>query len=167
MKISLEQVHEEAFTQFNREVIRPTEKGIQLDQAKVLEVLPQRSPMLFIDSVSLLNVEENFIKAHCELEKHWDMLEGHFPSYPLWPGVLQVEMMGQAGEILWAYQENVRQIEVQLTHIYQSRYMNAIRPPAVIDVQAKIFDHGFSFIVIAQSVVQNQLCSACIIQVLK
>lgn len=167
MKIPILKEHEEIFQRFNKEIIHPPGgSSIELTSQEVMEILPQRRPMLFIDSVSILNAGENFIRAHCDLEKHWDMLEGHFPTKPLWPGVLQVEMMGQAGEILWAYQKERRKVEVQLTHIYQSRYMSIITPPARIDVHAKVFDHGFSFIAIAQSVVDDVLCSACVIQVL-
>ena len=62
-------------------------------------LLPHRAPMLLIDRV----VETDYLTSivtETTVKKESVFLEGHFPNYPLLPGVILIEMMFQAGGIL-------------------------------------------------------------------
>ena len=66
---------------------------------EVLEVLPQRYPILLIDRV--LELEEGKrIVAMKNVTIGEPYFQGHFPTLPMMPGVYMLEAMAQAGGIL-------------------------------------------------------------------
>jgi len=70
-----------------------------LDIAGVLKALPHRYPLLLVDRVVSLEPGERIhaVKAVSFNEQYF---QGHFPSRPIMPGVLQIEAMAQAAAIL-------------------------------------------------------------------
>jgi 3-hydroxyacyl-[acyl-carrier-protein] dehydratase len=48
-----------------------------------------------IDRIVALDVDGRSIKSLCRVPRQSTVFEGHFPGYPLLPGVLQVECMAQ------------------------------------------------------------------------
>lgn len=69
-----------------------------MDIEKIKEILPHRYPFLFIDKI--LNIEENKIIALKQVTYNEWFFIGHFPNFPIMPGVLMVEAMAQASGIL-------------------------------------------------------------------
>ncbi len=66
---------------------------------EVMEILPQRYPILLIDRV--LELEEGKrIVALKNVTIGEPYFQGHFPSLPMMPGVYMLEAMAQAGGIL-------------------------------------------------------------------
>jgi 3-hydroxyacyl-[acyl-carrier-protein] dehydratase len=70
-----------------------------MDIAQIMSILPHRYPFLLIDRI--LEMEP---KSHIVALKNVTINEphfaGHFPDYPIMPGVLVVEAMAQAGGAL-------------------------------------------------------------------
>lgn len=70
-----------------------------LDIHKILELLPHRYPFLLIDRV--LNCEPGkTITALKNVTINEPFFIGHFPGYPVMPGVLIIEAMAQTAAIL-------------------------------------------------------------------
>ncbi len=76
---------------------RPT--AIRLDINEIMQILPHRYPFLLIDRVVEL-VRMKRIVAIKNVTINEPFFQGHFPSYPIMPGVLMVEAMAQAGGAL-------------------------------------------------------------------
>ena len=68
------------------------------DIRQVMEKLPHRYPFLLVDRV--LSVAEGKIVAIKNVTINEEFFLGHFPGFPVMPGVLIVEAMAQAGGIL-------------------------------------------------------------------
>lgn len=66
---------------------------------KVLEYLPHRYPFLLIDRV-LSHEAGKELRALKNVTINEPFFNGHFPKYPVMPGVLIIEAMAQAAAIL-------------------------------------------------------------------
>ena len=76
---------------------RPT--ATSLDINEIMQILPHRYPFLLIDRVVEL-VRMQRIVAIKNVTINEPFFQGHFPRYPIMPGVLMVEAMAQAGGAL-------------------------------------------------------------------
>ncbi|MBW1812540.1 MAG: 3-hydroxyacyl-ACP dehydratase FabZ [Deltaproteobacteria bacterium] len=65
----------------------------------IMEVLPHRYPFLLIDRIIDLKKSES-LTALKNVTVNEPFFQGHFPSFPVMPGVLIIEAMAQAGGIL-------------------------------------------------------------------
>ncbi len=66
---------------------------------EIREYLPHRYPFLLVDRVTEL-VEGERIVAYKNITINEPFFDGHFPTYPVMPGVLITEAMAQAAGIL-------------------------------------------------------------------
>ncbi|TSB04787.1 3-hydroxyacyl-ACP dehydratase FabZ [Sphingorhabdus contaminans] len=69
------------------------------DVRRVMAVLPHRYPMLLVDRVEDIVVDER-IRAVKAVTMNEGFFQGHFPGRPIMPGVLIVEALAQAAGIL-------------------------------------------------------------------
>jgi 3-hydroxyacyl-[acyl-carrier-protein] dehydratase len=78
-----------------------TEGGVgrTYDIAQILNALPHRYPLLLVDRVKDLRVDEE-IHAIKAVSFNEAFFQGHFPGRPIMPGVLQIEALAQAAAIL-------------------------------------------------------------------
>ena len=73
---------------------------------KIRQILPHRYPMLLVDRVMELRRNTNdsepdgYIKAYKNVTINEEVFLGHFPNKPIYPGVMQIEGMAQAGGLL-------------------------------------------------------------------
>lgn len=69
------------------------------DVQKIKEILPHRFPFLLVDRVTALTSKES-IEAYKNITINEEVFQGHFPIKPVYPGVLVIEGMAQAGGVL-------------------------------------------------------------------
>ncbi len=70
-----------------------------LDIRRVLAALPHRYPMLLVDRVEEIVIDER-ITAIKAVSFNESFFQGHFPGRPIMPGVLIVEALAQAAGVL-------------------------------------------------------------------
>lgn len=70
-----------------------------MDVNEIRKYLPHRYPFLLIDRVTELTVGESIV-AYKNITINEGIFEGHFPDYPVFPGVLILEAMAQACGVL-------------------------------------------------------------------
>lgn len=68
-----------------------------IDIRKILELLPHRYPFLLVDKV--ISLEEGRIVAVKNITFNEPQFTGHFPEYPIMPGVLILEALAQTAGI--------------------------------------------------------------------
>ncbi|CAG68247.1 3-hydroxyacyl-[acyl-carrier-protein] dehydratase [Acinetobacter baylyi] len=71
---------------------------LPMDIQKIREYLPHRYPFLLVDRV--VEVGENNIVGYKNVSINEEFFQGHFPDYPIMPGVLIVEALAQISGIL-------------------------------------------------------------------
>ncbi|WP_244552346.1 3-hydroxyacyl-ACP dehydratase FabZ [Allosphingosinicella indica] len=70
-----------------------------MDVRRVMAALPHRYPMLLVDRVESLIVDQS-IAAIKAVTMNEEFFQGHFPGRPIMPGVLIVEALAQAAGVL-------------------------------------------------------------------
>lgn len=62
--------------------------------SEVLTMLPQKYPFVFIDKILDYKEGEYAVGEWLAKENEWYFV-GHYPDYPVLPGILQAEAIGQ------------------------------------------------------------------------
>ena len=71
---------------------------VALENIDIRDILPHRYPMLLVDRI--LEMGADFIVGVKNVTANEPFFMGHFPDFPVMPGVLIVEAMAQCGGIL-------------------------------------------------------------------
>ena len=79
---------------------------------QIREYLPHRYPFLLVDRV--VDVTDNAIVGYKNVSINEEFLQGHFPGYPIMPGVLIVEALAQVSGILGFIMNNEKPSEGSL-----------------------------------------------------
>ncbi len=101
--------------------------------------LPHRYPFLLIDKVIDIKKNESII-AQKNVSYNEPFFQGHFPDYPVFPGVLLLEAMAQATAIL-DIESNDRDMSKQLYYfvgIDRARFKKQVVPGDIIIINAKL-----------------------------
>jgi UDP-3-O-[3-hydroxymyristoyl] N-acetylglucosamine deacetylase/3-hydroxyacyl-[acyl-carrier-protein] dehydratase len=77
--------------------VTPKSGGV-MDVKDVMKLLPHRYPFLMVDRV--VSVGDMHCTGVKNITINEPFFQGHFPSHPIMPGVLQLEAMAQVGSIL-------------------------------------------------------------------
>ncbi len=100
-----------------------------LDIDGILARLPHRYPFLMVDRV-LEVVPGKSIVAAKNVSANEAFFSGHFPGYPVMPGVLIIEALAQAGGVLaWeSVSEEERIWILYLVGVEETRFKQIVRP---------------------------------------
>ena len=69
-----------------------------MNKDRIKELLPHREPFLFVDEVT--RIDDDSIDGYRDLDPDEFYFAGHFPGFPVLPGVLMVEAIAQIGILL-------------------------------------------------------------------
>ena len=97
-----------------------------------------------IDRILDLNVEEKTITVEAQVPKTSTVFEGHFPGYPIMPGVLLIESMAQtSGWLLLALMKFERM--PFLAAVKEAKMRGFVTPGELLTVEASIVHEGSGF----------------------
>jgi 3-hydroxymyristoyl/3-hydroxydecanoyl-(acyl carrier protein) dehydratase len=143
-----------------RPLLAPRPDATLHDRTAVERLLPHRDPMLLVDRVTCVDREAGLIVARYDLARARDIFAGHFPGQPMYPGVLHVEAVGQAG-MLYKLLESGEAIEkVAMTHLFGARYVRPVHPGGEIEIVSVPIDDGLFLTIVGQILQDGEVCSA-------
>jgi 3-hydroxyacyl-[acyl-carrier-protein] dehydratase len=115
-----------------------TQTATTLGITEIMEILPHRYPFLLIDRVVEL-VRKERIVAIKNVTINEPFFQGHFPTYPIMPGVLIVEAMAQAGGALLLTEIPDRHDKLVLfTGIDQAKFRAPVVPGDQVRIEVEV-----------------------------
>ena len=108
-----------------------------LDIQAIRDILPHRYPMLLVDAVIELEAER--IVGIKNVTANEPFFVGHFPDYPVMPGVLIVEAMAQVAGILVLSSIPDRKSKlVLLASIEEAKFRRPVLPGHQLRIEMKV-----------------------------
>jgi 3-hydroxyacyl-[acyl-carrier-protein] dehydratase len=108
------------------------------DIQEILGFLPHRYPFLLIDRVVEFEPEKRLV-AIKNVSINEPYFQGHFPGYPIMPGVLVVEAMAQAGGILMLAELPDREKKlVFFTGIERAKFRRPVTPGDQLRIEVDV-----------------------------
>jgi 3-hydroxyacyl-[acyl-carrier-protein] dehydratase len=116
--------------------------------AEVLSRIPHQPPFRFIDEITYL--DSNRIEGNYFLKKEEPFYQGHFPGFPVTPGVILTEIMAQVGLVAFGIYlmllEGEAAFENMATLLTETniRFKKQVLPGQKVFVQSEkmVFRHG-------------------------
>jgi 3-hydroxyacyl-[acyl-carrier-protein] dehydratase len=85
---------------------------------EIQKILPHRYPFLLVDRITKLTAGE-YIEGLKNVSISEPVFQGHFPDHPIYPGVMIIEGMAQAGGVLaFKSMDNASQEEIENKVVY-------------------------------------------------
>jgi len=99
--------------------------------------IPHRLPMRLLDEI--VSVDDRVILCRKTFREDEFFVQGHFPGYPIVPGVIQCECCLQAGAILLSeHTPEVGESVPVATRMDSVKFKRIVRPGDTVEVQATL-----------------------------
>ena len=138
----------------------------------VERLIPHRPPFRLIDSIDRIDIGARTIRGSRRLQEDDPVFAGHFPGAPVYPGVLQVETMGQLGLCLAGLlggdgaSNGSPQPQVRAIRIHHALFIETLAPGDRLAVTAGLVeDNGLTAVCAGQIFRGERLCSCAIQEV--
>jgi len=113
-----------------------------LDVVEIQKILPHRYPFLLVDKVTSMELEKNIV-AYKNVSISEPVFQGHFPGHPIYPGVMILEGMAQAGGILALKSSGLTDEELKSKVIYfmsidKAKFRSPVKPGDKLEYRIEI-----------------------------
>ena len=108
-------------------------------------ILPHREPFLFLDRIVSYDARSSV--GLCTFERGWHVFRGHFPGFPVVPGVILLEAMCQsaaAGVLAFRSggKAEPRSDILMLAGVDKVRFRRPVRPGETLETHAEVIRLG-------------------------
>lgn len=113
-----------------------------IDITEVMERIPHRYPMLLVDRCEEYKQNESIVGIKC-VTVNEPFFQGHFPHYPVMPGVLLIEAMAQTGAVLMSksLEVDVGGKAIFFMSADNCRFRSPVRPGDVVRMPVRVVRH--------------------------
>ena len=106
---------------------------------EIKEIIPHRYPMLLIDRVLEMDINEKlFVKGYKNVSANEAYFQGHYPNEPIMPGVLQIEALAQAGAVAILSMEKYKGKTPLFAGTNKVRFKSKVVPGDRLDLYCEI-----------------------------
>src|SRR5271165_1294158 len=104
-----------------------------------------------VDRIAALDVPGRRIVTHCQVPEQSPVFEGHFPGYPILPGVLMIETMAQTGGWLLLATLGCTKMPF-LMQVEKAKMRSFVAPGQAMDAEATVLHEGSGYAVVKASI---------------
>lgn len=110
---------------------------VLMNKEQIMEIIPHRDPFLLIDEIVEMEVGVR-VKARKYIKEDDFWFKGHFPDYPVTPGVLMVEMLAQAAAVCMLSKPEYKGKIGLFGGIDKAKFRRQVVPGDVLDLEVEI-----------------------------
>lgn len=108
-----------------------------LDTKQIMEILPHRHPFLLVDVIEEMELGKKAIGRKC-VTYNEPFFQGHFPDYPVMPGVLIIEALAQVGAVCVLADEKYKGKLVFFGGIKNAKFRRQVVPGDVLKLEVEM-----------------------------
>jgi 3-hydroxyacyl-[acyl-carrier-protein] dehydratase len=110
-----------------------------IDIIEILARIPHRYPFLLVDRAEEYRAHQSIVGIKC-VTANEPFFQGHFPGYPVMPGVLIVEALAQTGAVLMSksLDVDVRGKTILFMSVDNCRFRHPVRPGDVVRMPVEV-----------------------------
>ena len=138
-----------------------TQSRTSLDYEHIKRLLPHRAPFLFVEKITDI-VPGKSATGWETVSISEPYFKGHFPEYPVMPGVLIIESMAQTAGALVVHTlgYNDQKRVVYFMTIDRARFRRPVHPGSVLRMPVKVIRHrGAVWRFEGRAFVNDELCA--------
>ncbi len=114
-----------------------TELVLPLEAVDIQKIIPHRFPFLLVDRVIEIEPGKRAVgMKNVTINEHF--FQGHFPDYPVMPGVLIVEAIAQVGAVAMLQLEEYRGRIAFFAGIDNVRFKRQVRPGDTLRLEVEL-----------------------------
>jgi 3-hydroxyacyl-[acyl-carrier-protein] dehydratase len=116
--------------------------SVAMDIVQIMSILPHRYPLLLIDRVLEIEPKKRIV-AIKNITANEPQFTGHFPDYPIMPGVLMIEAIAQAGGalLLTEYSDEDRATKLMVfTGIDDAKFRRPVVPGDQVRIEVTVLN---------------------------
>src|ERR687895_545516 len=111
--------------------------GSGLDAVEIQRIIPHRYPFLLVDRVLELEPGKRAVGIK-NVTMGDPFFQGHFPNYPVMPGVLIVEALAQVGAVALGTSEEFKGKLALFAGIDEVRFKRQVRPGDTLRLEVEL-----------------------------
>jgi 3-hydroxyacyl-[acyl-carrier-protein] dehydratase len=108
---------------------------LNIDQIK--EIIPHRYPFLLVDKITELEIGKRAVGIK-NVTANEEFFNGHFPDYPVMPGVLQLEHAAQVGAVALLSMDEYKGAIALFAGVDKLRFKQQVRPGDTIVTEVEL-----------------------------
>lgn len=152
----------------------PTTQHVSLGRAEIERMLPHRDPFLLVEQIDRVDLEEQMIRGSAFIHPENPVFAGHFPDYPVYPGVLQMEMIGQVSICLYHLLKQQRATvkatdtppNLRLMKLHHALFLSEVQPNDTIHLTSKLLEQdSYTVTCVGQIMKGDTICALAIMEV--
>jgi 3-hydroxyacyl-[acyl-carrier-protein] dehydratase len=109
----------------------------ELDARAIQQIIPHRFPFLLVDRIVELEPGKRGV-GHKNVSMGEPYFQGHFPDYPVMPGVLIVEALAQVGAVVLLQLDEFKGRIAFFAGIDNVRFKRQVKPGDVLRLEVEL-----------------------------